>query len=198
MPKHNASPTPLPGQAGLKKPKDIGCEDSWWHTHEQNEISQLDGNLSEFEKAFLDEMDRKDLERKDERAEKKMLEETYEQTITYIRTSLGTRIQDLTAERQVLQTTVNNHDKLLVDFRRKHATEIKTLVGIKERPEAEENTKSNEAAIVHDMYSVQIKRLIDGRVVLQNQLNKAAFGALFMKVGVPKHTEAAVMGKSVA
>jgi hypothetical protein len=98
----------------------------------------------------------------------------------------------------VLQTTINSHDKLLVDFRRKHATEIKTLVRIKECLEVEVKTKSNEATIIHDMYSVQIKRLIDERVLLQNQLGKAAFGALVMKVEVPKHSEAAVMGKSVA
>jgi hypothetical protein len=198
MPKHNASPTPLPGEAEVKKPKDIGCDSGWWHTHEQDQISQLDGNLSDFEKAFLDEMDKRDLERKDQEAEKEMLQETHEQTITYIRTSLGTQIQVLTAERQKLQTTINSHDKLLVDFRRKHATEIKTLVEMKERLEAEVNTKSKEAAIIHDMYGVQIKRLIDERAVLQNQLNKAAFGALALNVEVPKQTEPAVMGKGVA
>lgn len=98
MSKHNTPSTPPPGQANRKKIKDIGHEDGWWHTHEQREIAQLDGNLSELEKAFSDEIDERNLERKDQKAEKEILQEVHEQTITCIRTMLGTRIRDLTTE----------------------------------------------------------------------------------------------------
>jgi ribosome-binding protein aMBF1 (putative translation factor) len=184
-PNDNASPTPLAGPAEINESKDIGCEDGWWHTYQRNTISRLD-RLSEFEKAFLDEMDQRDLKRKDDEAEKEMLQETHEQTITYIRTMLDTQTKGLTAEIQALWTVINNHEHLLVEFRRKHATEIQKLVEMKGCLENEVNMKSKEAEILHDMYGVQIKRLIDEKAALQNTLNKSVGGALAIDTATGK------------
>ncbi|KAG9193602.1 hypothetical protein G6011_03637 [Alternaria panax] len=173
MPEHDAFSTRLHGQAEFEKHEDVGCNHGWWHMNEQNDLARIDGCLSDFEKAFLDDMDRRDIEGKDEQAKLEVLQETYEQTIAYTRTSLGIQIQNLTAETQGPPATIENREKLFVDFRREHATEIGTLLRMKERLEKDVNTKLKEIAAVHDLHRVQIKRLIGEVVALQSKLNKA-------------------------